>query len=142
LKRLQAQVAGLQQQTAALAAENAELKRLLQGAGRSSAAAALGQTNAVALHATLQPELAALRQQVQQQKAATDELEQLAQQHQEEAARLRAMLSSLGVQDADTALGQARMWDSTQQLAALGEQMQQQKTAIASLQQQHEAQQV
>jgi hypothetical protein len=52
------------------------------------------------------------------------------------------MLSSMGVQDAETALGQARMWDSTQQLAALGEQIQQQKTAIASQQQQYEAQQV
>jgi hypothetical protein len=51
----------------------------------------------------------------------------------------RSFLSAMGVQDVASARGQARMWDSTEAVAGLQEQLQQQRAASAALEQKYEA---
>lgn len=140
LQRLDA----LEQKVQQLTAENAELKQQLASLERSStsSAAALGQTNAAALCATLEPQLDELQQQlakmteqVEQQQAATQATAAAVERH-------GSFLSAMGVQDAASARGQARMWDSTQPVAALQEQLRQTRAELATLTQQYEAQQV
>jgi chromosome segregation ATPase len=140
LQRLDA----LDQKVQQLTAENAELKQKLASLERSStsSAAALGQTNAAALYATLEPQLADFSQQLA---AVTERLEQQQATVQAAAAaaeQYRSFLSAMGVQDVASARGQARMWDSTEAVAGLQEQLRQTRAELAAVEQKYEAQQV
>jgi chromosome segregation ATPase len=125
-------------------AENEELKQRIARfeASGSSSSAALGQTNAAALCTILESQLnelkqqlVQLREQVEQQQATTQAAAAATERH-------GSLLAALGVRDAESARGQARMWDSTQTVACLQEQLQQQRAASAALEKKYEAQQV
>jgi regulator of replication initiation timing len=135
LEVLKQKVSGIEAKNVQLEAENALLRdRLatLESAGSSSAAAALNHTSAVALSEAMQLQLDELRQQLQQQQAAAAASKE----------RVDSVLSALGAVNADTARGQARMWDSTQELDAMRGRCEQLTARVAELQQKYEAQQV
>jgi hypothetical protein len=141
--QLHARVESLAEQVQQLTAENAQLREELAILKRNSnsSAAALGQANAVALEGILEPQLddinqrlAAIAEQHKQQQAVVQAAAAAVERH-------ASLLAAMGVQDAESARGQARMWDSTAQMASLQEQLRRTEAEVAAFSQKYEAQQ-